>query len=182
MSSSNGFLVASEERVFDALDDLARRVHAVLGDDVRIVGILRRGAPVAEEIGRRLEVLSGQKIEIGTLRLKRYTDDLTIVHEEPELGESEIPFETDGARILLVDDVIYTGRTVLRALTHLNAAGARTIHLGALCARGKREIPVCADFVAMRLDVGEGNVVEVHAPPFEERWEVRLFHREDLEE
>jgi pyrimidine operon attenuation protein/uracil phosphoribosyltransferase len=84
--------------------------------------------------------------------------------------------------VLLVDDVIYSGRTFLKAVTHLDAAGAEAIHLAALCSRGENEVPVYADFVAMQIDVGEGNVIEVHAPPFEEEWGVWLFHREDLAE
>lgn len=180
--ASTGFLIADEARVLGALDGLTRRIHATLGPDFRIVGILRRGAPLGREIGRRLADLRDEAVEVGTLRLKRYADDLTILHDEPELDEAELPFEVEGAEVLLVDDVIYSGRTFLQAVTHLDAAGATAIHLAALCSRGENEVPVHADFVAMQIDVGEGNVVEVHAPPFEEGWGVRLFHREDLAE
>lgn len=177
---SPGFLLADAARVGAALDLLARRIHAELGAGVRVVGILRRGVPLAQELARRLAALRGEAVEVGTLRLKRYADDLTVLHDEPELGETDLPFDVEGARILLVDDVIYSGRTFLKALTHLDAAGARAVHLGALCSRGAQEVPLDADFVAMRIDVGKGNVVEVHAPPYEEAWAVRLFHQEDL--
>lgn len=180
--SGAGFLIADEDRVLGALDGLTRQIHATLGPDLRIVGILRRGAPLAREIGRRLADLREEAVDVGSLRLKRYADDLTILHDEPELDETELPFEVEGAEVLLVDDVIYSGRTFLKAVTHLDAAGASVIHLAALCSRGEDEVPVYARLVAMQVDVGEGNVVEVHAPPFEERWGVRLFHQEDLTE
>lgn len=181
-AASTGFLVADEARVLTALDSLTRRIHATLGPDLRVVGILRRGAPLAREIGRRLADLREAAVDVGSLRLKRYADDLTVRYDEPELDETELSFEVEGAQVLLVDDVIYSGRTFLKAVTHLDAAGASAIHLAALCSRGENEVPVYADYVAMQIDVGEGNVVEVHAPPFEEGWGVGLFHREDLAE
>lgn len=179
---SPGFLIADEERVSAALDRLARRIHAVLGAEVRVVGILRRGAPLAEEIARRLAALRGEEVEVGTLRLKRYADDLSVLHEEPELRDAELPFDVEGAGVLLVDDVIYSGRTFLKAVTHLDAAGARAVHLATLCSRDGNQVPLSAAFIAMQIDVGEGNVIEVHAPPFEESWGVWLFHRRDLQE
>lgn len=177
---SPGFLIADETRVGSALDLLARRVHAELGGDVRVVGILRRGAPLARALGRRLAVLRGEDVAVGALRLERYADDLTVLHDEPRLGESDLPFDVEGASILLVDDVLYSGRTFLKAVTHLDESGARAVHLAALCSRGGHEVPVHADFVAMQIDVGEGSVVAVHAPPYEETWGVRLLHREDV--
>lgn len=179
-SASAGFLIADETRVGSALDLLARRVDAELGGDVCVVGILRRGAPLARALGRRLAVLRGEDVAVGALRLERYADDLTVLHDEPRLGESDLPFDVEGASVLLVDDVIYSGRTFLKAVTHLGESGARAVHLAALCSRGGNEVPVHADFVAMHIDVGEGNVVEVHAPPYEETWAVRLLHREDV--
>lgn len=180
MSGSPGFLVADRERVGLLLDGLARRVHAALGTDVRVVGVLRRGVPLARELARRLGDLRGEEVEVGELRLKRYADDLTILHQEPELDEEELPFPVEGARVLLVDDVVYSGRTFLKAVAHLDGAGASEVHLAALCSRGANEVPVHAEFVGLQVDVGEGNVVEVHAPPYEEGWGVFLFHQEDL--
>lgn len=174
------FLIADDTRVAATLDGLARRIHASLGSEVQVVGILRRGAPLAREIGERLSVLRGEAVEVGTLELKRYADDLTVLNEEPELGGSDLPFDVDGAHVVLVDDVAYTGRTFLKAVTHLDATGAASIHLCALCSRGGNEVPVATDFVGMQIDVGEGSVVEVHAPPFEDEWAVRLFHQEEL--
>ncbi|MFP3949403.1 MAG: phosphoribosyltransferase family protein [Longimicrobiales bacterium] len=183
VSDGKGFVIADRERIEGALDDLARRIHGALGVDFHLVGILRRGLPLAQALGERLSSLRGEEVEVGELRLKRYADDLSILHEEPRLEEDEgdVPFEVEGSKLLLVDDVIYSGRTLLKAACHLVGRGASELRLVALCSRGENAVPVRADFVAMRIDVGEGRVIEVHAPPFEERWEVLLFHQEDLE-
>ncbi|MEX2530230.1 MAG: phosphoribosyltransferase family protein [Gemmatimonadota bacterium] len=177
MTQSPGFQIADRERVHRVLGRMARRVHAELGPDIRLVGILRRGAPIARELAGRLAELVGREVETGTLRLERYADDLTVIHDEPRLGEEDLPFEVEGARIVLVDDVIFTARTFLRALVHLDAAGAAEVHLAALCSRGPNEVPVHPGFVGLQVDVGEGNVVEVHAPPYEEEWGIHLLHR-----
>lgn len=181
MTDSSGFAIADAERTGRLLDGLARRIHAELGPEVRVVGVLRRGAPIAREIARRLGLLTGEEVPVGTLRLKRYSDDLTVLHDEPELGEEDLPFPVEGAHLVLVDDVIYSGRTFFKAAAHLMAAGAASVHLAALCSRGRNEVPVHADFVGLQADVGDGNVVEVHAPPYEEEWGVRLFRQEELE-
>lgn len=180
MSDEKGFLIADRDRIDRALDGLARRIHGALGADFRVVGILRRGLPLARALAARLGDLRGEPVPVGELRLKRYADDLTLLHEDPHLEEDDLPFEVKGERLLLVDDVVYSGRTFLKAVCHLAGRGAARVHLAALCSRGVNEVPVHADFVGMRIDVGEGRVIEVHAPPFEDEWAVHLFHEEDL--
>ena len=182
MTPDTGFRVADEDRVARTLDRLARRIHAELGRGLRLVGVLRRGAPLARELARRLAELRDEDVEVGTLRLKRYADDLTVLHDEPELKREEpLPFEIEGAEILLVDDVVFTGRTLFKAVGHLTAAGARSVHVAVLCSRGPNEVPVYGRFVGMQLDVGEGNLLEVHAPPYEREWAVHVFHRAELQ-
>lgn len=181
MSDQKGFVIADEDRIGAVLDDMTRRIHAALEPDVRLVGILRRGVPLARALAGRLSDLRGDEVSVGELRLKRYADDLSVLHDDPRLEEDGLPFEVEGARLLLVDDVIYSGRTFLKAVAHLVGRGARRVRLAALCSRGENTVPVHADFVGMQIDVGEGNVIEVHAPPFEEEWAVHLFHQEDLQ-
>ena len=181
MPGSEGFRIADAARVSSLLDGLARRIHGALGAEAHVVGILRRGAPLAREIGDRLSVLRGEELEVGTLELKRYADDLSLIHEKPELKGSDLPFDPEGASVILVDDVAYSGRTFLEAVGHLVAAGASEIHLCALCSRGENEVPVSTRFVGLQVDVGEGKLVEVHAPPYEDEWAVWLFHQEDVD-
>lgn len=181
MSEARGFLIADRDRIDGALGEMARRIHGSTGSDLRVVGILRRGVPLARALAKRLSRLRGEEVSVGELRLKRYADDLSVLHDEPRLEEDELPFEVEGADLLLVDDVIYSGRTFLKAVCHLVGRGAHRVRLAALCSRGENAVPVRADFVGMQIDVGEGNVVEVHAPPFEEGWAVHLFHQRDLQ-
>lgn len=181
MRDEKGFEIADRERIDEALDRLARRIHGTLGGDFRVVGVLRRGLPLARALAERIGDLRGEDVPVGELRLKRYSDDLSVLHEDPRLDEEDFPFEVEGERILLVDDVVYSGRTFLKAACHLAGRGAARVHLAALCSRGPNEMPVHADFVGLRIDVGEGRVIEVHAPPFEDEWAVLLFHRADLD-
>lgn len=180
MSDGRGFLIADRGRIERELDDMAHRIHGTLDPGFLVVGILRRGVPLARALAERLSNLRGEEVPVGELRLKRYADDLSVLHDEPRLEEDELPFAVEGADLLLVDDVIYSGRTFLKAVGHLVGRGAGRVRLAALCSRGENAVPVHADFVGMQIDVGEGNVIEVHVPPFEEEWAVHLFHQEDL--
>lgn len=183
MADGTGFEIADRERIDRALDRLARRIHGTLDPEFRVVGILRRGLPLAHALAERLSCLRGEDVEVGELRLKRYADDLSVLHESPRLEEDpkDLPFPVEESRLLLVDDVVYSGRTFLKAVCHLTGRGASEIRLAALCSRGENEVPVHADFIGMQIDVGQGRVIEVHAPPFEDEWKVLLHHREDLE-
>jgi len=182
MSDEKGFVIADRDRIDRTLDGLARRIHGTLGGEYRVVGILRRGLPLARALAERLARLRGEEVEVGELRLKRYADDLSVLHESPRLEEDggDLPFQVEGSKVLLIDDVVYSGRTFLKAVCHLTGQGVSELRLAALCSRGQNEVPVHADFIGMQIDVGEGRVIEVHAPPFEDEWRVLLFHQEDL--
>lgn len=181
MAERKGFLIADAERVSVVLDDLARRLHARLGDDFALVGIRRRGVPLAEALQERLERLRGADVDLGEIELKRYADDLALLHDKPKLGGQEIPFELEGATVVLVDDVEYTGRTLLTAANVLLAAGAAEVHGAMLASRGETEVPAYAAFTGLRLDVGDANVIEVHAPPYEDDLAICILHREEVE-
>jgi pyrimidine operon attenuation protein/uracil phosphoribosyltransferase len=179
MSDQHAFRIADQARVEEMLDALARRIHAALGDGIKVLGIRRRGVPLAGELTRRLGALAGTAVDTGEVTLKRYDDDLTILHEHPELRDEDVPFDLDGATVLLVDDVLYTGRTTLRAVSYAVAEGVAHVHVAVLCSRGPNDVPVHADFVGMQLDVGPGNIIEVHAPPYEDAWGVVIQHQPD---
>lgn len=161
---------------------MAAGVQGELGREVALVGIRRRGVPLAEALADRLEERLGAAPPVGELTLKRYADDLSVLHDEPRLEEEEpLPFDPAGRTLLVVDDVLYSGRTLLRATTHLVSAGAERVVAAVVCARGPNEVPLTAAFVGFRLDVGEANVVEVHVPPYEEDLAVWVMPREEIE-
>jgi pyrimidine operon attenuation protein/uracil phosphoribosyltransferase len=176
--SSDAYQLLDASQFSDALDRLAGRIVAQVDDPV-LVGILRRGVPIAEQLAERIESLTDHTPECGELELKRYTDDLDIISERPELDDDPFDVDVDGRTVLLVDDVLYSGRTMFRAAGFLNARGAETIHPAVVCSRGPNDMPIHAHFVAMQLDVRTPNIIEVHAPPYEDGWGVQLRKQPD---
>jgi pyrimidine operon attenuation protein/uracil phosphoribosyltransferase/prolyl-tRNA editing enzyme YbaK/EbsC (Cys-tRNA(Pro) deacylase) len=166
--------LADRARVGELLDALAAQVRARLGGvgDLVIVGIHRRGIPLARLLAERL----GQG-RVQALCLKRYSDDLAVLHDQPRLDERRFPLDVDGRTVLLVDDVLYTGRTLRRAVDHLSARGASRVYTAVLCARGGREVPVRADFAGLRLELEADAIVDVHVPPYEPALAIVLRRR-----
>lgn len=177
MTDSERFRVADADRVRRLLDGMARRVAARTGDRLELVGVRRRGVPLSERLAARLEE-RGVDAGLQEVVLKRYADDLTLLHEQPELKEDP-DLEVEGRDVLVVDDVLYTGRTLFLAAQIASAAGARRVRAAVLCTRGGNEVPVDAAFAALRLDVGPANVVEVHVPPYEDELGVELASQPD---
>ena len=168
MSDDPTFRVADHVLVDETLARLARQVHAALGPRLRIMGIRRRGVPLARRLAKHLETITGAAHPVDEVTLKRYSDDLDLLHEQPRLTDEEDGPGVEGAHVLLVDDVLYSGRTLLRAVEYVVAGGAAQVHAVVLCSRGPNEVPVEAAFVGMQLDVAEDAVVEVRVPPYEE--------------
>ena len=133
-------------------------------EDVALVGVRTRGVPIAERIAQNLEEISGHRVPTGALDITLYRDDLMrhTVGPQPVLRETQIPFSIDDRRILLVDDVLYTGRTVRAALDALVDFGRpRSIQLVVLVDRGHRELPIKADYVGKNLPTSTGQSVQV---------------------
>ena len=148
---------------------LARIAHEIVernrgGDDLALVGIRRRGVPIAQRLARRLLEISGREVPTGSLDITLYRDDLMrqAVGPQPVLRRTEIPFSIDDRRILLVDDVLYTGRTIRAALDALIDFGRpRSIQLVVLVDRGHRELPIRADYVGKNVPTSLGESVQV---------------------
>ncbi|MFW6010821.1 MAG: phosphoribosyltransferase family protein [Gemmatimonadota bacterium] len=166
------FQLAGPERVESVLDWIARQIAAVDEDDRKIVGVRRRGVPLAERLAERLR----HDGSVQELALKRYADDLTLLHDRPAL-EEDPELDLDGRSVLLVDDVLYTGRTLFRAAQIATTEGARRVRTAVLCSRGPNEVPVTADVTGLRLDVGKEHAVEVHTPPYEDKLGVYIVQR-----
>jgi len=161
------FLVADAGEVEAALDQMAAFLHARFGPAFALVGVLRRGAPIAERLATRIEHLRGAAVPTGAIELKRYSDELALLHHEPARGEIRLPFVVRGATVILIDDVLYTGRTFLAAASYLIGEGAAEVACAALCSRGGQEVPIAAAVSGLDLHVGGRNLIEVRMPPFE---------------
>lgn len=177
MTDRERFRVADANRVRRLLDGMARRVGARSDGRLELLGVRRRGVPLAERLADRLEE-QGVGAGLQEVVLKRYADDLTLLHEQPEL-KKDPDLEVEGRDVLVVDDVLYTGRTLFLAAQIASAAGASRVRAAVLCTRGENEVPVEAGFTALRLDVGPENVVEVHVPPYEDELGIALARQPD---
>src|SRR5690606_25013970 len=117
-------------------------------EHVALVGIRRRGIPLARRLAARLKDFEGREVPVGTLDITLYRDDLTELAELPVVHKSEVNFKLPGRVVVLVDDVIYTGRTVRAAMDALLDIGRPSaIQLAVLVDRGHRELPIRPDYV-----------------------------------
>jgi len=155
--------------------DVLERNRAFPG--VGLVGIRTRGVPLALRLARRLEALGGAAPPSGMLDINLYRDDLSLkAAPHPVLRRTEIPFDIDGARIVLVDDVLFTGRTIRAALDGLMDLGRPdAIQLAVLIDRGHREVPIHADFVGQRVDTARDEQIEVRLAEIDGADEVLLI-------
>ncbi len=118
--------------------------------DVALVGILRRGGPLADRLAGLIEGIEGVRPSVGKIDIALYRDDYP--HRQPEVGRTEIPFDVTGKRVVLVDEVIFTGRTVRAAIDALIDLGRPDcIQLAVLIDRGHRELPIRPDYVGKNL-------------------------------
>ncbi len=129
-------------------------------DNLLLVGIQRRGVYLAERVRRYLK--NKKKIPLAILDITLYRDDLSTVSSQPIVRETKIPFNLEGKDILLIDDVLYTGRTVRAAIDELIDFGRpNSIKLMVLIDRGHRELPIQPDFVGKTISTKKGEMVEV---------------------
>ena len=147
-------------------------------DDLALVGVRTRGVPIARRIARTLREITGNEIPTGSLDITLYRDDLMrhAVGPQPLVRRTEIQFSIDDKRILLVDDVLYTGRTIRAALDALIDFGRpRAIQLIVLVDRGHRELPIKADYVGKNLPTSAAQSVQVHLAEIDGRDEVEIL-------
>jgi len=138
--------------------------HSDLSGSV-LVGIRRRGIPLAETLQRKIAKLSGAILPLGILDITFYRDDLTLVDTQPVVEGSHLDFDVASKNVLLVDDVLFTGRTTRAALDSvLDYGRPKRVELVVLVDRGHRELPIQADYVGKYIETAENEVVEVLVP------------------
>lgn len=162
------------------LDDLAERIGPHVTSSTSLVGILRRGKPVAEMLAERLKKCHGLRPEVGELKLKRYSDSLELLHDRPHLDDDALDIDIEDRHLILVDDVLYTGETMFRAACSLRAGGANCIQTAFLCARPGLKMPLHADFVGARFDIRPDWVIHCAIPPYEDHLGIVLAHQDVL--
>ncbi len=150
-------------------------------DRTAIVGVLRRGAPladrVADALGKRFGLRESVRLD---LKIKRYADDLRLLYPQTHLTETpgQAEIDLDNHAVLLVDDVLYTGHSLWRAVEWLNRKNPATIYCAVLAHRHVAQLPVHADVVGVHLQVAPGDTVECHVPPYEAQFKIELLRLE----
>lgn len=154
--------------------------HPELSDTV-LIGIRRRGVPLAEKLQKKIEKLAGVRLPLGILDITFYRDDLTLVDSQPVVEASHLDFDVAGKSVLLVDDVLYTGRTTRAALESvLDYGRPRKVELVVLIDRGHRELPIQANYVGKHVETEPNEVVEVRLPSVDGKEGVYLTTKELL--
>jgi len=146
---------------------LVRLAHEILEktadlDQLAFIGIRRRGVPLAQRLSQKIEALESRKIPVGLLDINLYRDDLSTVSHQPVVNATEIPFPVAGKDIVLMDDVLYTGRTIRAALDALFDHGRPSrVQLLVLIDRGHRELPIEARYVGRTMQTSSAEIIEV---------------------
>ena len=161
---------------------LTRIAHEILErnrgvEELALVGIRTRGVPLARRLAHAIREITRLEVPTGALDITLYRDDLmrTAVGAQPVIHKTEIPFSIDDKKILLVDDVLYTGRTIRAALDALIEFGRpKAIQLVVLVDRGHRELPIKADYVGKNLPTSSSQSVQVHLTETDGRDEVEI--------
>lgn len=142
-------------------------------EKVALIGIRRRGGPLAQRLADRIEEIEGIRVPVGILDITLYRDDLTTLAAQPQLHRTEVFFDINDMNIVLVDDVLYTGRTVRAAMDALIDIGRpRCIQLAVLIDRGHRELPIKADYVGKNIPTSLQEIISVMVTEIDNKEEV----------
>lgn len=136
--------------------------------DLALIGIHRRGVPIAKRIASYIEEFEGQEVPIGSLDITFYRDDLSLLSDHPVIKGTDIAFDINKKTIVLCDDVLYTGRTARAALDALMDLGRPNyIQLAVIVDRGHRELPIRADYIGKNIPTSKNEIIEVRVKEFD---------------
>ncbi len=145
-------------------------------ENVVLVGIRRRGGPIAERIRDNILKIEEIEVPVGSIDIRYYRDDLSRENDQPAVRRTELPFDVTGRDVVLADDVIYTGRTVRAAIEAVFSCGRpRSIQLAVLIDRGHRELPIRPDYVGKNVPTSHAELIEVRLPEFDNETGVWLM-------
>ena len=146
--------------------EIAERNKGV--ENLVLVGILRRGEPIARIIRDNIRKIEDTALPCGSIDIRFYRDDLTELTENPVVRKAELPFDVTNKTVVLVDDVLYTGRTARAAIEAVFSCGRpRSIQLAVVVDRGHRELPIRADYVGKNIPTSRSELVEVRLPEYD---------------
>jgi pyrimidine operon attenuation protein/uracil phosphoribosyltransferase len=172
--------IMDETEINRAITRIAHQIieknHGI--DNLCLIGIKTRGIPLASRLVKAIEKIEGKTVEFGELDISLYRDDLSNISVDPVLNSTNIPFSVVNKKVVLVDDVIYTGRTVRAAMDAIMALGrAAKIQLAVLIDRGHRELPIRTDFVGKNIPTSRNEIVAVHLKECDGETNVKLYEK-----
>ena len=160
---------------------LVRIAHEIIEknrgcENLCLVGIKRRGIPLAEIIAENIYNITGEKPLCGSVDVTFYRDDLTKIYENPAIGDRVPDFDITGKIVVLVDDVLFTGRTARAAMEAVIRLGRPSrIQLVVLVDRGHRELPIRGDYIGKNIPTSRSEHIEVKIPPYDDKTAVELY-------
>lgn len=164
---------------------LRRLAHEILEknhgtEGLCLAGILRRGVPLARRLAENIRAIENVDIPVGTLDIRLYRDDIIELGDQPTVNGTALPFSVEGKTIVLVDDVLYTGRTTRAAMEAVIALGRpKAIQMCVLVDRGHRELPVFANFVGKNFPTARSEMISVCVPEVDGCMQVDLYSIDD---
>lgn len=167
---------------------LMRMAHEILeknkgAERLGLVGLQTRGVPIARRLAKFIEEIEGVSVPVGILDITLYRDDLAHLTHQPKVQLTEIPFDVDGSRIILTDEVIYTGRTIRAALDAIIDLGRpQLVQLAVLIDRGHRELPIRPDYVGKNIPTSRTEWVNVRVAEVDGREGVMLGRSKSMAE
>jgi pyrimidine operon attenuation protein / uracil phosphoribosyltransferase len=180
MRKIKGKLLMTATEIDLVLTRISAEILEKLGsrEDFAIIGIRRRGVPLAQRLRSKMEAILKRPIPFGILDITLYRDDLTTISNRPMLRETLIDFDFNDLSLVLVDDVLYTGRTIRAALDGIVDLGRpKKVQLAVLVDRGHRELPIQADYVGKTVQTEEDDTVEVRLIEEDQEERVVLLRR-----
>ena len=152
-------------------------------ENLVLIGVQRRGVPLSLSIAEHINANEGASVPVGRLDITFYRDDLTLLAEHPIINGTDIPFNITDRDVILVDDVLFTGRTARAALEALMEVGRpRTIQFAVLIDRGHRELPIRADYVGKNVPTSRSELISVRLPEFDDEESVVLLDMNDSDQ
>ena len=147
-------------------------------ENLMLIGIQRRGVPLAGRIGELIMQEENVTLPVGTLDITFYRDDLSLLAEHPQVKGTDIPANVNGMNVVMVDDVLYTGRTARSAMDAIMDMGrANTIQLAVLIDRGHRELPIRADYVGKKVPTSRQEMIKVNVSEYDGAESVELYEQ-----
>jgi pyrimidine operon attenuation protein/uracil phosphoribosyltransferase len=160
---------------------LVRIAHEIIEknkdvEDLVIVGIKRRGYPLAKRIAENIQKIEGKSIPVGSVDITLYRDDLSKKYDQPKIQDENIAVDVENKKVIIVDDVIYTGRTVRAAIDAIFHNGRpKMIQLAVVVDRGHRELPIRADYVGKNIPTSRNELVSVEVEELDGVDAVKIF-------